>query len=178
MKMFKSGTPADIISGYVSASPLSFYLTADDIIFLQQQGVSADLIRAMMHRSVELQQQRMSAMAATASVPMPSAPPPLQYYNTTPGAYPYEAAPYPVYAPYNYDTYSYLWYPLVGWGGYGYNRGFRGTGFNRVNFGRSGGSVHFTGGAHIGGVTHFGGGGGARVAMSGHASSGGHGGRR
>ncbi len=67
MKLFRHGTPADIIAAYVTNSPLSLSLSADDILFLSQQGVPAPVITAMIERQSELQRQ--TSKAATAPAP-------------------------------------------------------------------------------------------------------------
>jgi hypothetical protein len=145
LKMSQSRLPDDIITGYITGSPLSFYMAADDIIFLQQQGISADLLRAMIHRNAEEQQTRASVLAAAAPAPVPSPAPAPPYYATAPAApYSYASqAAYPVYAPYNYDSFYY--YPFLGRGGYHYN------GVSRVA------SVAHFGGVHGGSVGHLGG---------------------
>jgi hypothetical protein len=182
MKMYKSGVAADIVAGYVNNSPLSFYLTADDIIFFQQEGVPSDIVRAMIHRYAEMQQQTGSAMAANASVPAPvpsPAPMPQYYPDTAAGldaSYPYVPPVYPIYSPYNYDSFYYLWYPS-------YGRAFFNGGIRRVasvghvaSVGRAG-VARGGSGVHFGGAVHLGGGGG-HVASGGHAGGGHGGGRR
>jgi hypothetical protein len=82
MKMFKGGVPADIIAGYVNNSTLSFYLSADNILSLQQQGVPAPVIMAMIQRYGELQRQ--TGMAARVPVQVPAAAPAPPYYSYAP----------------------------------------------------------------------------------------------
>jgi hypothetical protein len=133
MKLYKSGISTDIIVSYINNSPLSFFLSADNLIALQHEGVPAPVLTAMMQRYGELQRQ--SAMAAAAPVPsqapappppsaaplpVPAQAPPPQYYSYPPAqpavSYPYPvAAPaWPAYDPYYYDPYYYPWYPFGG----------------------------------------------------------------
>jgi hypothetical protein len=164
VKLFKGGIPADTMVSYVNNSPLSFYLSADNLIALQQEGVPATVLTAMMRRYGELQRQAGTAAGARAqtqaaapqSVPQyagapvqaPAQAPAPQYYSYAPApppaSYTYVAAPsYPVYSPsYYYDPYYYPWYP------------FGGPVVFDFGFGRFGGGF----GGHWGGGGRFGGG--------------------
>ena len=162
MKLFKGGIPADIMVSYVNNSTSSFYLSADNLIALQQEGVPAPVLTAMMQRYGELQRRagmaagapvQVQAQAAVpqyagAPVPVPAQAPAPQYYSYAPAqppaSYPYVAAPsYPVYDPYfYYDPFYYPWYPFGG----------------PVVFDFGFGHVGVFGG-HWGGGGHFGGGG-------------------
>src|ERR1039458_2644556 len=77
MKMFKGGISSDILVSYINNSPLSFYLSADNIISLQQQGVPGTVLTAMLHRYGELSRQ--GGMAASAPAPAPAQAPAPQY---------------------------------------------------------------------------------------------------
>ena len=82
MKLFKGGIPADIMVSYVNNSPLSFYLSADNIISLQQQGVPGPVLTAMIHRYGELQRQAgMAAGAPAQAQGVPAQAPAPQYYS-------------------------------------------------------------------------------------------------
>ena len=153
MKLFKGGIPADIIVSYINNSPLSFYLSADNLISLQKEGVPAPVLTAMIQRNGDLRRQTGVAASPPAPVmaqdPAPQyASPPAQvpaqatvaqYYSAPlpPAAsYPYAVAPsYPVYDPYYYDPYYYPWYPFGG----------------PVVFGFGFGGGHWGGGGHFGG---------------------------
>jgi hypothetical protein len=132
MKLFKGGISTDITVSYINNSPLSFYLSADNLIALRQEGVPAPVLTAMMQRYGELQRQAGMAAAATAQVqaappqyaaapdqtaaPQYYSYPPVQapaqapeprYYSYAPvqppPSYTYVAPPaYPVYEPYYY----------------------------------------------------------------------------
>jgi hypothetical protein len=133
MKMFKGGISADIMVSYINNSPLSFYLSADNLIALQQEGLPTPVLMAMMRRYGELQRQtgvaagapaQVQAQAAApqyagAPVQAPAQAPAPQYYSYAPApppvSYPYVAAPsYPAYGPYYYDPVYYPWYPFGG----------------------------------------------------------------
>jgi hypothetical protein len=208
LKMYKGGIPADIMISYINTSPLTFYLSADNIISLQQQGVPMPVINAMINRYGQLQRQ--SSMLAGAAQPqqqyaapqaqaqVPAQAPPPQYYSYAPAdqavTYPVAAPSYPVYEPYTYyDPYYYdpFYYPgYYGWpvgisfgyfGGFGHG-GYGHGGYGRGGFGHVGG---FGGGGHVGvgGGGHVGVGGGGHVGGGGiggggHAGAGGGGGHR
>jgi hypothetical protein len=137
MKLFKGGISADIMVSYINSSPLSFYLSADNLIALQQQGVPAPVLTAMMQRYGELQRQTGMAAAAPAqyqtqaaapqyaappqyatAVQVPAQAPAPEYYSyapAQPAVVPYVAPPvYPAYDPYYYDPFYYPWYPFGG----------------------------------------------------------------
>ncbi len=185
MKMYKGGIPADIIVSYINNSPLTFYLSADNIISFQQQGVPMPVINAMINRYGQLQRQ--TGMAAGGQAQVPGQAPAPQYYSYAAGnaaqsaadsaaasydaalqaqaaaanaSSAYVAAPaYPAYEPYYaYDPYYYPWYPFGGSLFFGYG-GYYGGGFGHGGFGHGGfgGRVGgFGGGGRVGG---FGGGG-------------------
>jgi hypothetical protein len=166
MKLFKGGIPADIMVSYINNSTASFYLSADNLIALQQEGVPAPVLTAMMRRYGELQRQTGTAAGVPAPAPAQAtapqyASPPVQvaaqapvpqYYSYAPAQpaapYPYVAAPaypvYPAYDPYYYyDPFFYPWYPIGGPVVFDFGFGHVGGGF----------------GGHWGGGGHFGGGG-------------------
>ena len=58
MKLFKGGIPADIMVSYINNSPLSFYLSADNLISLQKEGVPAPVLTAMIQRNGDLRGKR------------------------------------------------------------------------------------------------------------------------
>jgi hypothetical protein len=196
MKMYKGGIPADIMISYVNNSPLVFYLSADNIISLQQQGVPMPVINAMLNRYGQSQRQNsMMAGAAQAQqpqygapqAPVPAQAPPPQYYSydssQAAASYPAAAPAYPAYDPYYYDPYYYnSFYPgYWGWPGgisFGYYGGFGrgfGGGFGHGGFGGGHAGGGGFGGGHAGGGG-FGGGhaGGGGFGGGGHGGGGGH----
>lgn len=194
MKMFKGGIPADIMTSYVNNSPLSFYLSADNIISLQQQGLPTPVLTAMIRRYGEMQRQ--TGMAAGVAGQVPAQAPVPKYYSYAPedaaasfdtalqaraaSSYTYVAAPtYPVYTSVYPDYYDPFYYP--------YSYPFYGPVVFDFGIGRFGGEFRHVGGfggrlggggvGHFGGVGggHFGGGGG-RVGGVGAGHFGGGGG--
>lgn len=175
VKMNAAGIPPEVIKNYVANSASRSTLTADDIIYLRNSGVSSDLITAMItHGSAA------SSMVASTPTPVPAPQyyPPQQYQpsvvypnQTAPSDYDaYDAGqPYP-YAysySYNYPAY-YPYYPLY-W--YPYTTlfvgGRRDAFFHGDHFGRS--TVRIGGGPVFGAARTTG-----RVG----SASGGHIGRR
>jgi hypothetical protein len=75
----------DIIKTFIANSGKAFHLSADDIIYLNSQGVSAGVISAL----------QATALSAPAPVPAPVAPPQPEVTETAPAAAPAEA-PAPV----------------------------------------------------------------------------------
>jgi len=174
MKLFKGGITADIMVSYVKNSPLSFYLSADNIISLQQQGVPSEVLTAMIQRYGELQRQTGVALGTPGRPPVqvPAQAPAPTYYSYAPedssasfdaalqaraaSSYAYAAPPtYPVYAPepvapvyydpYYYDPFYYPWYP------------FGGPFVFDFSVGHGGGFGHGGIGGHVGGFGGIGG---------------------
>ncbi len=127
MKMYKGGIPADIMISYINTSPLTFYLSADNIISLQQQGVPMPVVNAMINRYGQLQRQS-SMMAGAAQqaqqyaapqAQVPAQAPPPQYYSYAPAdqavTYPVAAPSYPAYEPYTYYDPVLLRFVLLPW---------------------------------------------------------------
>jgi hypothetical protein len=137
-KMFQNGIPGEIIGGYINSSRMSFYLSADAIIFLHQQGVPADVIMAMVNRNS--QGQPLGEIAATTAAPAPVVAPAV--------GYPYAPVQrYPVFSPGYYNPY--------------YNYPAGGVLLFSTRVGRVGGGFHAPV-AHAGPVGHAGTGGGVR----------------
>lgn len=169
LKLQKGGVPADIILHYVNNSPLSFYLSADNVIYLQQQGVPAQVITTMIQRNGDMQRQIAQSQAQSAPPPVAQTPaasygyPPenpaenfnnaLQARAANPVYYPTPAPSYPVYYPTYYDSYSYYPYAYDYWPPVVFGFGFGGGGFGHGGFahGGFGGRGGFGGGGHGGG---------------------------
>jgi hypothetical protein len=164
LKLQKGGVPADVILNYVNNSPLSFYLTADNLIYAQQQGVPAPVITAMIQRYGEKQRQMAQAQPQSAPAPVAQAPaasygyPPenpaanfnnaLQARAANPVYYPTPAPAYPVYYPTYYDSYSYYPSAYNYWPAVTFGFGFGGGGYYHGGFagGRGGFAGHGGGG--------------------------------
>jgi hypothetical protein len=196
VKMNNAGISQDVIANYVRNTDARSTLSADDIIYLRDQGISTGLITVMIQHGAVAQ----SAPTAQ-TVPMPATPAPAPTY----AQYPAEAAPdysayqqqpdvnynyysYPNYGystPYWYWNYYYPYYPVWYypyryW--YGGRYGFRyGSGYGGGRyFGRSGFHGSFGGGFHAGFHGSSGGfhGGGVHGFSSGHFGGGMGGGGR
>jgi len=131
MKMAKSGVAQETVKAYIQSNLSTFNLTADTILQLQREGVSASIIIAMLRHDASLRQN--------GSVPPPPAdqpplPPPDQTESVTPPANPPTTTDYGDAGPY-YDNlapygnwsylpdYGYYWQPYntfwaayPGWG--------------------------------------------------------------
>jgi hypothetical protein len=96
IKLVRAGVDADTIKGYIVNSQSAFNLDADKILFLKDEGVSSDLVNAMLERDKILY----GANIATAPAPAPAsgattaedtAPPATEvdvnYFNNTLSAY-------------------------------------------------------------------------------------------
>jgi hypothetical protein len=148
----------DTIVAFIKNSGNSYGLTADQIIYLQRQGVSSVVLNAMLNQPrpavlantpVAMAPDTTQQPAAYADIPAPTTPAPaVTYVQTPPATVYYDSSYYPYY--YGYPGYYY--YPSVsigwgwGWGG-GWRGGYYGGGFHRGGY--SGGGSH--GGGHGGG---------------------------
>ncbi len=122
----------DTIIAYIKNSGNSYGLSADQIIYLRQQGVSDAVIKVM------LNQPKPAAVASAPPAPQPAAAPaspqPVSTATVAPTVTYVQTAPAPAYyyyQPYYYPVYGGI-YPAVsfsfGWGG-GYGRGWHGGGW-------------------------------------------------
>jgi hypothetical protein len=156
LKMADAKVPTDVMRAFVTTSPIAYRPAADEIILMQQHGVPAEVLTAMLQRGSELGNQFQSLRAAQAAAAQTAAPAPTYappgYANAPAPVYDYSSAPayadysysypvsYPAYYPYNYGlTYSYSW-PFY-WPYYGYGFGYR----NYRNFDRFHGDRGFGG---------------------------------
>jgi hypothetical protein len=166
-----------VIVSYIQNSGIIYSLKADEIVYLKQQGVSDNVLNAMLNQrsrltgSSEPATTTASSPAASTQTYTPSAPaaPAVTYVQTAPPStvyvipdtqtYLYDTYYYSGYPYYSYPYYGgyYYGWPAVslsfGWGGY-YGGGYHGGGGFR---GGSGGFHDGGGGLHGGG-----GGGGLR----------------
>ena len=105
VKMHKAGVDASVLLAYVQNSPVSYHPSAKEIIYLRDEGVSSEIISAMLRRGGELRDRATPAPLAPAAPPTPASPLP-----------PQAAAPAPVVVYANqpdliYTTPSYVSYP-------------------------------------------------------------------
>jgi hypothetical protein len=180
LQLSQAKVPDDTIVTYIKGTGTSYGLTADQIIYLQQHGVSSTVINTM------LTQPRAGVMAYSSApapaAPVPTTPAPAPVYDTQPASTvvvtppvtaidPSATAYYYSYPSYYYPSYGYGGYyggysPVVfsvgwgrGWGGYGWRGGYGwhgGGGYYHGGYGGYGGGFH----GNFGGGFHGGGGGG------------------
>jgi hypothetical protein len=129
LKLHKAGVDPSVLLAFVQNSPVAFHPSAKEILYLREQGVSSEIISAVLRRGGELRERAAEAAreersratpppAAPISPPAQPAPPPqaaaptttVVYANPTYPAYtcPTHAA-YPVYG-YSYASPAYYGY--------------------------------------------------------------------
>jgi hypothetical protein len=143
LKLTQAKVEDDTIRAYIANSKASYSLTADQIIYLKQQGVSTASLNAMLNQP----KSEPAAPATAAYNTAPAAQPTTTVVQTVPATTYYYSDPY--YYPAYYPAYYGWGYPAVslswGWrGGWGDGGGWHGGG----------------GGWHGGGGGWHGGGGG------------------
>lgn len=123
VKMHKAGVDASVLLAFVQNSPTAYHPSAKEIIYLRDQGVSSEIISALLRRGGELRDRAAEATreersratppaAAPAAPPTPGSPSPPQATATAPAVvyantpY-YPAYSYPTYV--SYPAYSYAW---------------------------------------------------------------------
>ncbi len=153
----------DTIIAYIKSSGNSYGLNADQIIYLQQQGVSGPVITTMLNQpkpgvaaSIVSAPAPAPAMISPEPVATATVDPTVTYVQTVPATtYYYQPYYYPA-----YDYYGYGYYPGVslsfGWGGYwghgyGYYGGHGGGGYGGSGHGGGGYGGGHGGGGHGGG---------------------------
>ena len=183
LKLCRGQVNEDVVVAYVQSSGIPFSLSANDIVYLKQQGVSDRIVGAMLdqknrylaaNQNVVPAQNYQQQDNSQAQAPVTYVQPPSSSVYVVPNT-----SAYPYYD-YGYDPYYYSSYPYYG-GYYGPafglsfrfgDRGFHGRGFGGHDFGRGG----FSGGHSFGhggfGVSH--GGGGFHASGGGFHSGGGH----
>lgn len=177
VKMYKGGINKDVIVSYINNTALPYHLNADEIIYLQAQGVPQEVTKTMILRDSQLQQQQQQAnqqynqqpplqqqpmseaMPAPYGAAAPQPPVPQVVIPTTPApAVTVIGSDYPVYPVYNYGYPYYYGGPYYGWplviGGWGWGWGHGGFRGGYGGFHGGGGFRGGSGGFHGG----FGGG--------------------
>ena len=168
-----------VIVNYIQNSGTIYSLKADEIVYLKQQGVSDNVLNAMLNQrsrltgSTEPATTTASPTAASVQTYAPAAPAPAVIYEQQ------TAPPSTVYVipdtqTYLYDTYYYSGYPYYSYPYYG---GYYGWPAVSLSFGWGG---YYGGGYHGGGEIRGGGGfrGGGGGIRGGGGFRGGGGGRR
>jgi hypothetical protein len=171
-KLAKSGVDESVVLSFVQNSTVPYRLSADEIIKLRDQGISAKVITTMLQRGAELREQSAQALKESATRYAQSAPAQPATTYSYPATTTYVApASTIVYFP-SYPSYSYSYYvPAYGYSGCYYPRsyyypsyyscyprasyygGYCGGYYPRYSFGVSFGGVHhggFSGGFHGG----------------------------
>jgi hypothetical protein len=166
------------IVAFIQGSGNSYNLNADQLIYLRQQGLSDDVLTAMLRQP---KAGVAPASGVSTAVPMPQTAPPMV---TDTSAQPY-VAPDPASVVYTqpnyyynsypyYSGYSYGWPCPVGYISPGWCGWYGGRFYYNRGFGYGGG---FVGGGHVGFAGRsFGGGGFAGHSFAGHVGGGGGGG--
>jgi len=201
VKMVKSDTDAAVIQAYVENSPIAYYPSAEEIIYLHQLGAPPAIVSALIRHGGELRARAAQAYkenqnrnpqpnSPTVVAPAAQAPSSVAAYNSYPdygysypaysyGAYPYYSYPYYSYSYWSPFYYAYSYPRYCGYPGYRY--GYCAPGYHGYyNVGYHGGAYHGGGAAYHGGGGgyHGGGGGGYHGGGGGHSGGGmSHGGR-
>jgi len=123
VKMLNSGVSQDVISAYVQNSPTPFNLTAEDIIRLQNLGVSPSLTTAMLNHDKALRDNPHPAGLPAPGTQAPVATAPYTpsdsdlYSNLAPYGYWGDMPGYgPYWQPYGSLAYNYYPWPWLGFG--------------------------------------------------------------
>jgi hypothetical protein len=143
VKMARAGVGTEVIRAYVERSTIAAPPRAEEIVYLHECGVSAEVVTALIKRAGELRAAAAQASASLAPQGTPYAPAPTVALQPAPPVpaqvivqqpvyvYPPQPAPvtyayaYPRYVYANYPAWGYGW-PSVGWsGGFHYRSGFR-----------------------------------------------------
>lgn len=197
VKMHKAGVDASVLLAFVQNSPVAYHPAAKEIIYLRDQGISSEIISALLRRGGELrdraadaareERSRATPPAAPAAPPTPASPSPPQtaapapvvvYANpvqavyTSPTYITYPAYSYASPAYYNYSYYrpyyNYSSYCRPSYYGAGYFPSVY-AGYRSGCYSGYGLSVGFRGGSY------YGHGGGYRYAGGSYGHSGGYG---
>jgi hypothetical protein len=136
----------DTIAAYIRNSGYSYTLSADQIMYLKQQGVSDAVITTMLNQPKPAAVPYTTAAPAPQPAPTTTVAPSVTYVQPSASYYGYQPYYYPSYSYPAYSYPAYSWWPPIslsfGWG-WGW-----------------GGGWHGGGGGHGGGGWHGGGGGG------------------
>jgi hypothetical protein len=142
VRMVKSDTDSAVILTYVENSPIAFYPSAEEIIYLHQLGTPPPIVSALIRHGGELRAQAAKAYkenqkanvqptSPTIVAPAAQAPSAVAAYNGYPdygynyatysyGAYPYYTYPYYTYSYWNPFYYAYSYPRYCGYPGYRY----------------------------------------------------------
>jgi hypothetical protein len=131
VKMHKAGVDASVLMAFVQNSPVAYHPSAKEIIYLRDQGLSSEIISALLRRGGELRDRAAEAAreerSRTAPAPAPVAPPapaspaPPQAAASTPVVV-YANSTYPVYTTPTYVSYASYGYGVPAYYGNSYYR--------------------------------------------------------
>ncbi len=168
VKLVSSGIPNDVVKAYIENAPSTFNLTSDNIIHLQQLGVSGGLLSAMLDHDRSLRQAGSMIQPPGAQAYPPNEgygaqtqPAPDNGYDNSQADGNADADSYNQLSPYgnwNYvPSYGWAWQPYAGlaygaypWGVLGYGYWWNCPGFGWCWFPHSGFFHGFHGGFHSG----------------------------
>ena len=187
VKMVRSDTDSAVIQAYIENSPIAYYPSADEIIYLHQLGTPPAIVSNLIRHGGELRARAAQAYkdnqnrnpqpnSPTVVAPAAQAPSTVAAYNTYPDyGYSYPNYSYAAYPYYNYSYWSpfYYAYSYPGYCGYsGYRYGYcapryHGYTYN-VGYHGGGGGYHGGGGGYHGGGGGYHGGGGHSGGGMGH----------
>lgn len=113
----------DTIIAYIHNAGVTYVLTADQILYLREQGVSDAVITALLMNppTVPAPVAQPTVPAVSAPAPPVTVPAPVTYVQPAPVYYPYYPYYYP---PYGYYAWPHPFFPWVGVG-WGWHGGWR-----------------------------------------------------
>ena len=111
LQMTQNGVDLSVVRAYIEGSSAIQPPSAEEIIYLHEKGVPADLIAAMIRRGAQLQEQK---PAAAVSAPAVSAPQPSAGMVEPAPSYAYSPPVTPSYA-YTSPSFIYTTYPSYGY---------------------------------------------------------------
>jgi hypothetical protein len=133
VKMAEAGVGTGVIQAYVERSTTAYPPSAEEIVYLHEHGIRAEVVTALIQRSSELRARAEQAAregARLATQPAPSAPAPAiaqqpAYVYPTQPQYVTYANSYPNYVYVDYPTWGCVWPSVWWWGGFDYRPGWR-----------------------------------------------------
>jgi hypothetical protein len=116
LRMIDAKVEGSVILAYIDSSPTAYNPSASEIIMLRDQGVSSEILAALLKHGSEVR-----ARAIASAPPAQPTPPTATPYPQSPD---YSYAPPMSYSDYGYPSYSYYGYPSYSYSypsyGYGY----------------------------------------------------------
>ena len=118
VKLAESGTGDDVTLSYIQNSQAAFNLSADDVLYLKDLGLSSQVISAMLNHDSALHYNQRSYSGAVEPPAAPAAPEPAQSLQPAPAAAPVYVSSPPAEVSYFYTDLSPYgtWVQLEGYG--------------------------------------------------------------